>query len=171
MKSAAKRAGAAALIVSGILLWRWYQTKYAPAANFDPGWVETCSAVNFGGSPEGDPRRIGKVFVVRGAIGNPMEMTSRYLPGFIDPAWYELAQPVRAVHPDEVETLVVTHLVKTADRSGGVYLRDSYREGWMVRIYDLKRRVLLSEVPLPFSLGAKAGPAELARWIESLPER
>ena len=171
MNPIVKYAGAAALVVSGILGWRWYQAKYAPAANFNPGWVETCSNVNFSGPPGGEPRRVGRVFVVRGAIGSPVELDSRYRPGFIDPAWYELSKPVRAVHPDEAETLVVTRRVKTADRQGVVYLRNSYRESWTVGIYDLKREILISEVPLPFSLDAESGPAELARWIENLPER
>ena len=127
--------------------------------------------------PQGEvPYRTGKGFVMTQSVEG-------YMPPDLNDAWDELDPSIRAMRPEDVETLVITS--RGSPSGSGTVLSPAKGDGpirWQTsiqvhrgpqisfRVYDLKSQTLLgtAAVEIP-DIGKHAKP--LARFIEAMPVR
>lgn len=81
----------------------------------------------------------------------------RDLPAQIDPVWFQLKRSLRAVHPDEVDTLIIVSydvFPMTYQKKGGDALRSVLQKVAHLTVYDWKHQFLigtwsLESYPIP----------------------
>ena len=150
--------------------------------------LATWNQINYPAGPFTVPKgevlfRTGKVFAMIESVGPPTDVGFGYLPPDINEAWDQLDPSIRAMRPEEVETLVITSRGSLAGT--GTVLSAPKGDGpvrWQTslqvyrgpqisfRVYDLKTQTLIgaAAVEIP-DIGKHAKP--LARFIEAMPVR